>query len=155
MPNRSLSERFHEKYITDPMSGCWLWVGGVDTRGYGQISEGGKMRRAHRISWQLHQGEIPVGMDILHKCDVPLCVNPSHLFFGTRTDNMRDCAAKGRNVRPDCNGEKSCHAKLNIADVVDIRTKRISQTQFAALYGVQRQAISKIQLGQTWKVVNA
>jgi hypothetical protein len=84
--------RFHAKYIPEPNSGCWLWDGWVNGRGYGRFGKG----LAHRISWELHRGPIPAGMNICHKCDVPPCVNPDHLFLGTQTDNMRDCARKGR-----------------------------------------------------------
>jgi HNH endonuclease len=55
---------------------------------------------AHRISWMLFRGEIPVDAHVLHKCDVTLCVNPDHLFLGTHTDNMQDCVTKGRKVMP-------------------------------------------------------
>ena len=77
---------------------CWLWIGGL-RNGYGIINEGGKFgnaKYAHRISWQIHNGVIPDGMDILHRCDNPPCVNPKHLFVGTHQDNMRDAKIKGR-----------------------------------------------------------
>jgi len=77
---------------------CWLWTGG-QIKGYGQISTPEK-KYAHRFSWEIHSGAIPVGLCVLHKCDVPLCVRPDHLFLGTDKDNTKDRIEKGRgNVR--------------------------------------------------------
>jgi hypothetical protein len=56
---------------------------------------------AHRVSWRIHYGEIPEGINVLHRCDVPACVNPEHLFLGTQADNMKDRAAKGRFIYTD------------------------------------------------------
>lgn len=76
--------------------GCWLWTGYTSTFGYGMMRFMGKSQNAHRLSWQVHRGPIPDGLSVLHKCDVPACVNPDHLFLGTQSDNMKDCASKGR-----------------------------------------------------------
>lgn len=79
----------------EPMSGCWLWIGVDDgDTGYGRF--GPRQHQAHRVSWLLYRGPIPAGLFVLHRCDVPRCVNPTHLFLGTQTDNVRDCIAKGR-----------------------------------------------------------
>ena len=107
-PYRPLQERFNEKYIPEPMSGCWLWTGALRPAGrnhqvnYGMmlLPRSRKGRSAHRISWELHCGGVPEGMNVLHKCDVPLCVNPDHLFLGTHSENMKDCVAKGRKNAP-------------------------------------------------------
>lgn len=77
---------------------CWLWLGRPRISfGYGRIQlENRQSVSSHRFSWELHNGPIPQGMSVLHKCDVPQCVRPDHLFLGTQLDNMRDRRSKGR-----------------------------------------------------------
>jgi len=79
-----------------PVTGCDPWNGSVESKGYGQMIVSGRKVQAHRIAWQLFRGPIPEGLFVLHHCDNPRCVNPSHLFLGTHTDNMRNLVAKGR-----------------------------------------------------------
>jgi hypothetical protein len=94
---RPLSERLWPKVEPEPNTGCWLWMGGANNKGYGMLhDEAGKHMLSHRASYMLTNGPIPQGMHVLHRCDTPLCCNPAHLFLGTHTDNMRDAASKGR-----------------------------------------------------------
>lgn len=76
---------------------CWLWTGNQNGKGYGHIAQ---TRIAtiivHRLSWEIHNGDHPGRLFVLHKCDTRSCVNPDHLFLGTHKDNMADCVAKGR-----------------------------------------------------------
>jgi hypothetical protein len=75
---------------------CWIWNGPLFKSGYGRISNREKKLRAHRVSYEFYVGPIPDGLNVLHRCDNPLCVNPDHLFVGTHLDNMKDMEAKGR-----------------------------------------------------------
>ena len=91
-----LVQRFAKKYIPVTESGCWIWIGASNPSGYGQLKVGHQLKRAHRVSWEFFRGAIPDGMMVCHRCDVPSCVNPDHLFLGTARDNFRDCVEKGR-----------------------------------------------------------
>lgn len=95
---KTILERFEEKYIPEPMSGCWIWIGGENNTGYPAFNcpEPQKTTIASRASWILHKGLIPDGLDACHKCDTRLCVNPDHLFLGTRTANFDDARKKKR-----------------------------------------------------------
>jgi hypothetical protein len=83
----------------EPNSGCWLWEGSQNGNGYGHIGlggTGGGNGLVHRLMWELHNGTVPDGLWVLHRCDVRACCNPDHLFLGTPLDNMQDMHAKGR-----------------------------------------------------------
>lgn len=100
--------RFKEQWIERiPITGCWLWTGQIDRGGYGRIRTGPandvKAEGAHRYMYRLYKGDIPDGMDVCHQCDVRCCVNPNHLFIGTRKDNIQDMWSKGRG--PNFKGE--------------------------------------------------
>lgn len=93
----SPAERFWQKVDKDDMSGCWIWQGAADDRGYGQMWKSGRPRRAHRVSFELSNGPIPRGMVIDHKCRVPSCVNPGHLQAVTLGQNNENLGV----VRPN------------------------------------------------------
>ncbi len=146
---KTIQERFDEKLIPEPYSGCYLWFGAHDRQGYGRISVGGRSGQAqvsHRIAWQLHRGEIPNGLDVCHTCDTPECVNPDHLFVGTRRDNMQDAANKGRTTI----GERNPQSKLTEAQVLEIRSSPESRKVLAQRYGVLPNAISRIKSRKRW-----
>jgi hypothetical protein len=91
---------------------CWLWQGSISLSGYGRFYFRQKAHLAHRASYLLFKGEIPSGLDVCHKCDIRNCVNPEHLFLGTRSDNMRDCVNKKRH-KPALHNKLKTHCPRN------------------------------------------
>lgn len=87
-------ERFNQK--VNKTNTCWLWTGSQNPKGYGRISYNGKVIRAHRLSYLLHKGKIPDGLNVCHTCDIPRCVNPDHLWLGTYAENNQDMVKKNR-----------------------------------------------------------
>ena len=110
----STVSRFWEKVAPyKDLDSCWNWLAAVDKAGRGRFKWGGKTSYAPRFSWITHFGDIPEGLFVLHTCDNPSCVNPSHLFLGTLEDNNRDREAKGRGA--DVRGSKNPAAKITEA----------------------------------------
>lgn len=130
---------------------CWVWSGFKRPTGYG-TNYGMSEPRAHRMSWALHNGPIPEGLCVCHRCDNPPCCNPAHLFLGTVGDNMRDRTQKGRQfIR--C-GELAAKAKLTAVDVLAIRLRSgrgDSNRAIAQDYpSVQTKTIRRIVKRETW-----
>ena len=144
----TLKERFCEKYTIEPNSGCWLWNAALGSNGYGLISDGGKLYRAHRASWVIHRGLIPNELWVLHRCDVKACVNPDHLFIGSAQDNVDDMVTKGR--QKILRGEANGGSKLIARQVVDIRTATGFYHEIAARFGVHQSQVTRIKNGHTW-----
>ncbi len=131
--------------------GCWVWTATRERKGYGKIRADGKMRQAHRVSYELHRGGIPDGMFVCHHCDNRACINPDHLFLGSHADNMEDMKSKGRQQI----GVRNRQAKLTEADIVAIRAARgAPQPELARTYGVSQSHISDIQTGKKWANVH-
>lgn len=150
-----LLTRLENSYIPEPNSGCWLWLGLTNEKGYGlvyvRVGEKIRNRKAHRIRWEVHHGPIPEGLCVLHRCDVPGCVNPAHLFLGTLAENIADMVAKGRNrtgARKTLNG-----AKLGEAEVRLIRSSTANGHDLAAELGVHWHSIWRIRTRRTWQHV--
>jgi hypothetical protein len=147
-------KRFHESYIEEPNTGCWLWTGLVNEKrgNYGRFFVNRKSIRAHRASWLIAHGEWPADKLVCHKCDTPQCVNPEHLFLGTVQDNSNDMKRKNRQAR--VLGQDHNMAKLTNNDVIEIR-KRIksgqTQRSLAKLYNVSPALICVINKNQRWK----
>lgn len=134
-------------------SGCWLWTGTCVRDGYGRLHHAGREMRAHRIAYEFARGAIPNGMLVCHRCDVPACANPDHLFLGTNAENMRDCVAKSRPAR----GERVATNKLTADQVREIRAacgsvpERGLRLRLARHYGVSWTQIDWIAKRRTWK----
>ena len=92
-----MQQRFLAKIERIPFSSCWYWSGYCMPKGYGHFGVSSKRQNAlaHRVAWEIFRGDIPSGMFVCHRCDVPGCVNPEHLFLGTNSDNIQDAVAKG------------------------------------------------------------
>lgn len=138
---------------------CWPWMAGMDKDGYGKFSyPGNRYARAHRVSWSIANGPIEDGLYVCHTCDNPSCVNPSHLFIGTNTDNMRDKVKKGRhnyNAAWNPIGSKNPRAKLSDAQVIEARRRwlqgGISKSQLAREMGVSSTLMSWVITGKVWR----
>lgn len=130
--------------------GCWEWTASK-VQGYGQFHKSGQKSRvrAHRHSYEITYGSIPVGMDVCHRCDNPGCVRPDHLFIGTRRENMLDAKAKGRTSA----GEKNGRAKLSASQAREIRQMRSEGGrlgEIAAKFGIDQSLVSAISRGRRW-----
>lgn len=135
-------------------SGCHEFTGCLDNSGYGKASSGGVIDRTHRISWREHHGAIPDGMCVLHKCDNRKCVNPDHLFVGTKKDNCDDMMRKGRGRKAQ--GSEHHIAKFTEQDIERIREAHLfgaRQVDLAAVYGVHQTCISRITRRAGWRHV--
>ena len=140
---------------------CWVLTGATQgTMKYGCFGILNKNYQAHRISWILHRGSIPKWSDVLHKCDVPRCVNPAHLFLGDDSINIKDAIAKGRVVVPikqaalHHKGEQNGFHKLTEADVMRIKVKLLEGMtgyKLSKEYGVDSSTIADIRHERTWK----
>lgn len=133
---------------------CWEWTGAYNGKGYGQLSINGVTVFAHRYSWQLHNGPIPEGMQVLHCCDNRRCVRPDHLFLGTHEDNMRDMVEKGRQARP--RGVKNPQCKIDesiVRTIVKMRKAGILQREIAECFGISRQLVQDVLRGRRWSHV--
>lgn len=132
----------------DKSGECWNWTA-FKSKGYGYIQCGqGNSVRAHRFSWVLHNGEIPEGMLVCHKCDNPSCVRPDHLFLGTPLDNVVDMLSKGRNV--SCPGISNGSSKLTPEQVRAIYLDPRTNVEIGKAYGIASSLASLIRLRRLW-----
>ncbi len=109
-----------------------------------------KMGIMHRYIYEKYYGDIPDGMCVCHKCDNPPCINPKHLFLGTRLQNSQDMVNKGRKPR----GEKSARAKLTLKEVNEIRkSENFTLVKLANIYHISKSQIHNIKAGKQWKTL--
>ena len=140
---------------TNP-NGCWEWQGPRQSSKQGSLWHGifslsavASTKLTHRLSWIIHFGQIPKNQCVLHKCDNPACVNPSHLFLGTQIDNVNDMMQKGRHA--DQKGIKSVHAKLTENDVKWIRANsNLNSKDLGAKFGVSGASINDVKKYRSW-----
>lgn len=128
--------------------GCWLWSSSLDSTGYGVafLKPFPKAMKAHRVAWTLINGEIPRGLLVCHKCDIPACVNPEHLFLGTYKDNIQDSISKGRFAYGLNNGR----SKLSEIDVMEIRRRCLTERRvdIAKDYGITPEHVYRVNVGK-------
>lgn len=104
-----LPVRFWDKVSPEPNSGCWLWMGSHNEKGYGDFWFGDRLERPHRLSYEMLVRDYPAAWLMCHRCDTPACVNPAHLFPGTALQNTTDMVRKGRH-KPAPRRGAVCHA---------------------------------------------
>lgn len=127
-------------------TGCLLWLGFWSEKGYGQLRINGKIKRAHRESYERSIGPIPKGLCVCHSCDVPACINPSHLWVGTHKKNMEDRSSKGRYA-----GIWNGRSVLTEQEVRAIRFTEIGTIkEIASKYGISKSAVSAIINNISW-----
>ncbi len=157
-PRRPIEDRYWEKVVKGLPGDCWGWTAGVDTHGlpYANLSLPGRGTndvKAHRFSWELHNGPIPSGLMVLHSCDNPPCTNPEHLFLGTHADNMADRNAKGRQARQK--GTAHGMSKLTPAMVRAIRAAPGPHKPIGLMFGIHKSHVSQIKRHLLWSHVDA
>ena len=148
----SLHDRFWS-FVTKTDT-CWLWTGRSLNHGYGQYWVNGKRWIASRLAWHLTYGSIPTNQHVCHKCDVPQCVRPDHLFLARQVKNLEDMRQKGRGkLPPVLRGSTNNKAKLTMTDIRDIRVLRKrgwSWRRLGRRYGVWHTTIAAVVNGRTW-----
>ena len=131
-----------DKFSAEPISGCWLWTATTDKNGYGMLWNGKRMDRAHRLFFAAANGVSVDGVNVLHDCDNPACVNPKHLHVGTQADNMKEKAIRGRSGK---------RITQETADKIKVMLKiGASQRTIANLFGVSQRLVWSIGKGLVW-----
>jgi len=149
---RKAEKAFRGHTKPGPRSECWPWTGNNDSRGYGLVRVQRRLWRAHRVSWILHHGPIPEGLFVLHACDNPTCVNPSHLMLGTARANAMDAARKGRMKGATVVGEQNGRAKLCEEDVRAMRDNPGRRyCDIAREFGISLSTAWNAKNGKTWR----
>jgi hypothetical protein len=154
---KTLEERFWPK--VQKTDTCWLWTGGNLSDGYGRIytyfrDKKPVLELAHRVAWQLTNGPIPEGIDVLHRCDNPSCVRPDHLFLGTLLDNAVDRENKGRGGGKKIQGENHYKVELSQKDVrsiVDLLASGNGVREISRQFGINSGTITCIKNGRSWR----
>lgn len=147
-------------HVTLADSGCWEWDAYIMAKaGYGQCSYGGVVMTAHRAMLTMWHGVwMPPHIDACHKCDNRKCINPNHMFWGTRKENVQDMVSKGRHNKngSGLHGSEIPNSKLKESDVIEIRRLHsdnpcMTRTEIAKRFLVSRYTIGLILSGQSWK----
>ncbi len=143
-------DRFENKLMFEPNTGCWIWTSALSDKGYGLFRLSGKNVRAHRFSYTLYKGQIYKNLQVCHTCDTPCCVNPDHLFLGTLQDNMEDMRRKQR--KPKQFGENHSHSRLTNNIVLEIRSlsNNMSHIEISNKFSISRRHVRDIINRKSW-----
>jgi len=153
--NSTLAEKLAWFSVPEPNSGCTLWIGATSAKDvpggtHGVMRWDGFNQKAHRLAWIAERGPIPLGMNVLHTCDLPECVNTGHLFLGTQAANVTDKMVKGRH-RPPQGERNGGGGKLTAAQVYEIRAATGTKTAIARAYGITDCMVGFIKRREAWK----
>ena len=126
--------------VREDLTPCWWWTGRVTNKGYGEFPWQGTHWGTHRVSWTLHNGPIPDGMQILHHCDNRRCIRPDHLYVGTNQQNVDDRETRGRGLtgRP---GRKPLLTKEQVLRMREMAARGASQTALANAFGIAQSSV--------------
>ena len=145
-----------ESYNPIPSVGCWIWDRALFKDGYGLVWYEGKIKRAHRVFYEHYRGKIPDGLCVCHSCDTRACVNPAHLWVGTKKDNTQDMIKKGRENFEWMKlgrGPKDHSTRLTAGEVVTIKS-RISKGEkvahIARDLSLSYNCVWQIKVGTRW-----
>lgn len=150
--NTSVLRRFEALHVKVPESGCWLWLGALaqpPALPYGYFKVSGHQHYAHRWAYANFRCD-PGAAYVLHRCDVPMCVNPAHLFVGSKLDNALDRDRKGRGAKGARHGMYNNGHKITEGVAAEIRIAEGTQVEVAAKYGVSRSLVGYIKQGKRW-----
>jgi hypothetical protein len=154
--NHDLMLRLKTKHALNPETGCWEWTACSQSNGYGRMTYHRKVDYAHRWAYRAYKGEISEGMDVCHTCDNRRCVNPKHLFLGTRAANMADAKQKGRTTkgRSFTSGESAPLAELTwpkVRAIRDMARRGVKRADIAKHFNTHVTNIGCIVRQKTWK----
>jgi len=158
-PEQMFWSKVNKDGTIHPIHGqCWEWTGWLNEKGYGYLEYSERGRRlkilAHRFSWEIAYSPIENELCVLHRCDNSKCVNPTHLFLGTKVENNWDMADKKRHQY----GERHCFAKLTVEKILEARRRYIPRSRVNSIsamareFGVSPRALYNAVFGRTWVV---
>lgn len=144
--NKDLKSRFEDKVFYGSPCGCHYWIANTNYSGYGLIRIKSKYHKAHRVSYNLYKGEIPIGLVVCHSCDNPSCVNPDHLFIATQADNIRDCKNKGRT-----NGGLKKLTEVDVMQLRELNRLGVKKSSLSKMFGISYSQVRRIVNYERWK----
>jgi len=140
-----------DRYVIDPVTGCWEYSGGRDKDGYGKFKKNGKNVRAHRASYEKNKGPLLEDDLVCHSCDNPPCINPEHLFVGDHAVNHADRGRKGRQAKGSCHGR----SKITEQQAIQLRLERPGERFAKEALGLSRTQYYRILRGEQWSELHA